>query len=77
MGKGHNEGGQEEHNSPGAESPWARRLTSWGAEKAQQCHKYFLQYSTFAWGPNGAQNRGFMGRKIEVRAQNRGSLNCT
>ena len=35
-------------NSPGAESPWARRLTARGVEKAQHCHKCFLQYSTFA-----------------------------
>jgi len=28
-------GGQSENNSPGAESLW-------GAEKSQQCHKYFL-----------------------------------
>jgi len=42
MGKGHNEGEQEGHNSPGAKPPWARRVTAWGAEKAQQCHKYFL-----------------------------------
>jgi len=48
MGKGYNEGEQEGHNSPGTESPWASRLTAWGAEKAQQCHKNFLQYSTFA-----------------------------
>ena len=31
----------EEHNAPGAE-------TLVGAEKSQQCRKYFLQYSTFA-----------------------------
>jgi len=31
----------------GAEFP-GRRITVWGAEKAQQCHKYFLQCSTFA-----------------------------
>jgi len=29
-------------------SLWRRRITAWGAEKSQQCHKYFLQYSTFA-----------------------------
>jgi len=36
------------HNSPGAESLWGRRMTAWGAEKFQQCHKCFLQYTTFA-----------------------------
>jgi len=25
-----------------------REITAWGAEKAQQCHKYFLQYGAFA-----------------------------
>jgi len=35
-------------NSPGAESPWGRRMTAGGAEDIQQCHKYFLQYSQFA-----------------------------
>ena len=25
-----------------------RQMTAWGVEKSQQCHKYFLQYSTFA-----------------------------
>jgi len=39
-------GGKEEH-STGAEAPWGRGITAWGAEKAQQCHKYFLQYCTF------------------------------
>jgi len=33
---------------PVAESPWGREITAWGAEKAQQCRKYFLQYSQFA-----------------------------
>jgi len=33
--QGRNEKGQERHNSP-------------DAEKSQQCHKHFLQYSTFA-----------------------------
>ena len=40
--------GAREHNSPGAESPWGRRLTGWSAEKTQHCHKHFLQYRTFA-----------------------------
>jgi len=40
--------GQWEHNSPGAESLWGRRMTAGGDEKSNQCHKYFLQYSTFA-----------------------------
>jgi len=34
--------------TPDAESLWGRRITAGGAEKSQQCHKYFLQYSTFA-----------------------------
>jgi len=38
--QGRNEGGREAHSS-GAESLWGRR-------KSQQCHNYFLQYSTFA-----------------------------
>jgi len=25
------------------------RITAGGAEKSQQCHKYFLQYSTFTF----------------------------
>jgi len=40
--------GQWEHNSPGSESLWGRRMTAGGDEKSNQCHKYFLQYSTFA-----------------------------
>jgi len=33
----------------GAESLQGRRITAGGAEKSQQCHKYFLQYSKFAF----------------------------
>jgi len=33
----------------GAESLLGRRITAGGAEKSQQCHKYFLQYSKFAF----------------------------
>jgi len=40
--------GSREHNSPGAESLWGRRMTEWGAKKSQPCHKYFLQYSAIA-----------------------------
>jgi len=29
-------------------SVWGRRMTAWGAENFQQCHKYCLQYSKFA-----------------------------
>jgi len=29
-----------------------RRITAGGAEKSQQCHKYFLQYSKFAFERN-------------------------
>jgi len=32
-----------------AESLKGRRITGGGAEKSQQCHKYFLQYSKFAF----------------------------
>jgi len=39
--------GERGRNSPG-ESLLGRRMTSRGAEKSQQCHKYFLQYSAFA-----------------------------
>jgi len=38
--------GERGNNSLVAESPWGLEITAWGAEKAQQCHKYFLQYST-------------------------------
>jgi len=58
--------GERGHNYPGAsyyggaESLREGRITAEGAEKFQQCHKYFLQYTTFAseisqvrtWGPN-------------------------
>ena len=50
--QGRNEGG---HNSLGANSLWERwitaggQITAGGAEKSQQCHKYFLQYSKFAF----------------------------
>jgi len=33
----------------GAELLQGRRMTAGGAEKSQQCHKYFLQYSKFAF----------------------------
>jgi len=33
----------------GAESLQGRRTTAGGAEMSQQCHKYFLQYSKFAF----------------------------
>jgi len=46
--QGRNEWGQEGHNSPGAESLRGRRITAEGAEKSQHCHKYFIQYSSFA-----------------------------
>jgi len=52
--RGVTKGGQGGHDSPGAESLWGRRITAGrqmtaeGAEKSQQCHKYFLQCSTFA-----------------------------
>jgi len=38
--------GQRRHNYSGAESlwQWGHRIT----EKSQQCHRYFLQCSTFA-----------------------------
>ena len=39
--QGRHEEGKGEHNS------WVRRFTVGGAEKSQQYHKYFLQYSTF------------------------------
>jgi len=35
------------HNSLGAESLWGRQITAGGAEKSQQCQKYFLLYSAF------------------------------
>ena len=50
-----NEGGQGGHNSRGANLRWGaellqgRRITAGGAEKSQQCHKYFLQYSKIAF----------------------------
>jgi len=36
------------HNFSGAESLWGRRMTAEGTKRCQNCHKYFLQYSTFA-----------------------------
>jgi len=45
--QGRNEGAKG-RNSPGAESLCGRQITAGGAEKSQQCHKYFLQCSTFA-----------------------------
>jgi len=47
MGQGRNEGGKG-NSSPVVESPWGPEITAWGAERNQQCHKYFLQYSAFA-----------------------------
>ena len=35
------------HNSLDAESLWGCQITAGGAEKSQQCQKYFLQYSPF------------------------------
>jgi len=46
--QGRNDGGQGVHNSPGVQLRWGREITVVGAEKAQQCQKYFLQYTTFA-----------------------------
>jgi len=37
------------HNSPGAELLWGRRMTA-GGLNSQECHKHFLQYSTFGSG---------------------------
>jgi len=45
MGQGRNEG-ERGTNSLVTESPWGREIIARGAEKAQQCHKYFLRYST-------------------------------
>jgi len=42
-------GGQGGHSYSGAKSLWGRQITAWGAEKSQQCHKYFLRYSTFVF----------------------------
>ena len=42
----------------GAESLRGRRITDGGAEKSQQCHKYFLQYSKFAFKRSQAYHRG-------------------
>jgi len=53
--QGRNEGARE-HNYLGAESLWGRWNTvgvpndCGGAKKAQQCHTYILQYSTFDSG---------------------------
>jgi len=40
--------GQGGSNFPGAGPLWGRRMAAGGAEKSQQCHKYFLQRRTFA-----------------------------
>ena len=53
--RGATRGGQGGNNSPGAKSLWGHRITEGGAEKSQQCHKYFLQYSKF--GSENAQVR--------------------
>jgi len=56
--QGRNEGGQGRHNSPGANSLWGRWITAGGAEKSQQCHNYFLQYSEFAFEKLRFDHRG-------------------
>jgi len=49
MLKGVTTGGQGGHNSPGAESlRGVLNDCGVGGEKSQECHKYFLKYSTFA-----------------------------
>ena len=53
--QGRNEGGKGGTNprAPihygGAELLQGRQIIAGGAEKSQQCHKYFLQYSKFAF----------------------------
>jgi len=53
--QGRNEGGKGTTITPapihygGAKSLQGRPITAGGAEKSQQCHKYFLQYSKFAF----------------------------
>jgi len=47
-GQGRNAGRLGGHNYPWAESLWGRQMAAGGAEKFQQCHKYFLQCSKFA-----------------------------
>ena len=42
-------GGQGGHIYPGANSLWGRWITAGAAERFQQCHKYFLQYSKFSF----------------------------
>jgi len=42
------EGVKGRHNSPGDKITMGLRNDCGGAEKSQQCHKYFLQHSTFA-----------------------------
>ena len=44
--QGHNEEGAQ---FPGAESLWGRQITVGSTIKSQQYHKYFFQYSTFAY----------------------------
>jgi len=56
--KGRNEEWQGGHNSPGAESLWGRQITAESAIKSQQCHKYLLQYSTFASKKISGSNMG-------------------
>ena len=53
-----NEGRQGEHNFPGANSLWGRRITAGAAEKSQQSHKHFLQYSKFAFERAQVRTRG-------------------
>jgi len=74
---------------PGAESPWGRRITAWGGKKIQQCHKYFLKYSSLHLLPKdlrfehgGAKLAYCPGHHSTLLrpwhvAQNRGSRNYT
>jgi len=39
--------GQGGRHSPGTESLWGHQITAEAANKFQQCHKYFVPYSTF------------------------------
>jgi len=46
--------GRNDGVARGAQFP-GRRITAWGAEKSQQCRKYFLHYSTYAAKTLGSQ----------------------
>jgi len=64
LSQGRNEGGKggtiprAPIHYGGADMLLGRRMTAGGAEKSQQCHKYFLQYSKFSFERTPVRPRG-------------------